>query len=151
MSTFTFRLQRLLEIRQRAEREVATRLVGANDAAEAARRTRSELASVRDAGRERLLVPQASPVGMLHNLSFVLARLDERLDAASSNVNAAEETVAEAEGDLREAFRARRILDRLRERQHEEWKLSAANVDRATMDAIALSRHNQRPTSADQS
>lgn len=150
MSQFRFRLQRLLEIRQRTEREAATRLVDATNEADAARRARSELASVRAAGREQFLVSAPSPVGMLHNLSYVLARLDERLESAATTVAAAEHSVAKVEGELREAFRARHILDRLRDRQHDEWKISAANADRATMDAVALSRFTQRPDAADQ-
>jgi flagellar FliJ protein len=148
---FRFRLQRVLELRERHERDAATALTRAQDTAAAARREAVTLAAARaELASER---PGASaaggragvPVGALHNLSFLLDRLDERVALAGAAVHSAEGTVGEREGALRAAFRDRRALDRLRERHEDAWRAGAAAADRQLMDEIALTRFAQGP------
>jgi flagellar export protein FliJ len=83
------------------------------------------------------------PVGALHNLAFLLDRMDERVAHAGAAVRAADGVVGEREGALRAAFRERRTLDRLRERHQDAWRAGAAAADRQLMDEIALSRFAQ--------
>jgi flagellar FliJ protein len=142
---FRFRLQRVLELRERHERDAATALTRAQEAAEAARRDaealaarRAELAAGAGAGSTA-----GVPVGALHNLAFLLDRMDERVASAGAAVRAAEGAVDEREGALRAAFRERRTLDRLRERHQDAWRAGAAAADRQLMDEIALSRFAQ--------
>jgi flagellar FliJ protein len=143
---FRFRLQRVLELRERRERDAATALTRAQDAAAAARRDAAALAAARaELAAER---PAASAtggmaVGALHNLAFLLDHMDARVARAGAAVHSAEGAVGAHEQALREAFRDRRTLDRLRERHQDAWRSGAAAADRQHMDEIALTRFGQ--------
>ena len=139
---FRFRLQRVLDLRERRERDAATALAQAQEAADAARRDAAALAAAR-AELAAADVGVGVPVGALHNLGFLLDRMDERVAVAGAVVRAAEGTVGEREGALRAAFRDRRTLDRLRERHQDAWRAGAAAADRQAMDEIALARFAQ--------
>jgi flagellar FliJ protein len=140
---FRFRLQRVLEMRERKERDAATALAQAQDAASVARRAAEELAARRAEMAGGAARAGGVPVGALHNLAFLLDRMDEHVARAGTAAQAAERAVAEREGALRHAFRDRRTLDRLRERHHDAWRAGAAAADRTLMDEVALSRFGQ--------
>ena len=139
---FRFRLQRVLELRERRERDAATALTRAQEAADAARQNAEALAMARAelASNDVAGAGAGVPVGALHNLAFLLDRMDERVAHAGAAVRAAEGVVGEHEGALRAAFRDRRTLDRLRERHQNAWRANAAAADRQLVDEIALSR-----------
>lgn len=143
---FTFRLQQVLDLRARAEQSAAARVAVAAERAQLARDAHEALAAVRAAGAREIqrAHSHAPTVGQLANLAFVLDRLDSQLDDSMSRVQDAESGVATAQGDLNAAFQARRVIDRLRERQHEEWRVDVAQADRRTMDEIALARFTPR-------
>ena len=140
---FRFRLQRVLELRAQKERDAATSLARANEAAEVARAERDALSTARDelatAGQNA-----AATVGELQNLSFLLARLDERVEEAGTAVDAAEQTVQQVQGELLTAHQERRAFDRLRDRHHEQWRTTTGQQDRQRMDEIALARFTHR-------
>ena len=140
---FKFRLQRVLELRAQKERDKAASLARANDAADAARAERDALASARD---ELATTGQnaAATVGELQNLSFLLARLDERVVEAGSAVAAAEETVQQVQDELVVAHQERRAFDRLREKHEEQWRTTTGQQERQRMDEIALARFTHR-------
>ena len=143
---FKFRLQRVLDLRERKERDAATALVSAEEAADVARRERAELELARQelAARRVTATPTASlSVGELRNLGFLLERLDERVAVAQSAAAAAERAVETRRGELQVAFRDRRTLDRLRERHLDEHRSAEATADRQLMDEIALTRFTQ--------
>ena len=138
---FRFRLQRVLELRERREQAVATELVQAKDAASAARETREALESARTDLASAPAV--ASSVGELLNLAFLLEQLDARVTDADSAVGEADETVTRVQDALRVAFQDRRALDLLRERHLDSWRAAETQLDRQTMDEIALTRFTQ--------
>ena len=141
---FKFRLQRLLELRERAEREKAIALVQAEAAADAARAALANLEAVRTIGRERMHAAQGvGTVGQLRNLAFVLEQLDEHLQTAQASVSEAEQATELVRQDLSQAHQGRRVLDRLRERHEADWRGAAEQVDRRTRDDIALARFTQ--------
>src|SRR5688500_3826195 len=160
---FRFRLQRVLELRERKERDAATALVTAREQLERAREEEERLAAARDALAAQALAAQAAShggasageapsggasVGALRTLHFLLGRLDERVASAASETTTAEHAAAQRHDELRAAFRDRRTLDRLRERHEESWRSAAAAADRNQMDEIALTRFSQpKPTS----
>jgi flagellar FliJ protein len=147
---FKFRLQRVLDLRERKERDAATALVSAEDAADGARQeqARLELARQELAARRTPDTPAATlSVGELRNIGFLLERLDERVAVAQSAAAAAEAVVEERRGELQVAFRDRRTLDRLRERHLEGYRSAEAAADRQLMDEIALTRFTQGGTS----
>ena len=139
---FRFRLQRVLDMRARTERDAATALVSAQEAADAARDEQLRL----ERQREQLSAAQRTPdaagasVGELRNLGFLLERMDEQVAGAAQLTAAAEGTVLAREDALRAAFRDRRTLDRLREKHQDAWRAGEIAQDRALMDEIALTR-----------
>jgi flagellar protein FliJ len=152
MSRFRFRLQRVLELRQEAERARAAALGDAEGAATVARDARDAIASVRSAGQAQLSDASASgtTVGALQQMQYVLGALDERLEMANSSVTTADSLVRRAQDELREAFQARHALDTLRDKQADAHRAAEQSADRATMDEIALTRfHNTESTPTD--
>jgi flagellar FliJ protein len=143
---FSFRLQQVLELRERVEQSAAARVAAANERARAARDAHDALAAVRAAGAEEIQRAhgEAPTIGHLSGLSFVLDRLDAHLDASEGSVREADAGVATAQGELQLAFQARRVIDRLRERHHEEWRSDASSADRTMMDELALARYSLR-------
>ena len=65
------------------------------------------------------------------------------IDAAHQAAHAAEGVVQERFAAFATAFQERRVLDKLRERDHDSWRAAAVQLDRVTMDAIALTRFTQ--------
>lgn len=139
---FKFRLQRILELREQAEQAKARALASAQDAAEAARRERDALADLHKSSRAELDAAQnAEPrIGHLQQLGFVLQSLDARLESAGDSVRAADEIVEGARKLLDDAARDRRVLDRLKDRHTDQWRIEEAHKDRVGMDEIAISR-----------
>lgn len=143
MSRFKFRLQRLLELRQKKEHEAASAVAAARNAAEAAALREQDLAARRDATRQELLpaAGQTVRVAELHEIAFLVRALDERVVDARKAHEIAEQSVHEKVEELSEAMRDRRILDRLKDRQTEEWRAEDARQEREVMDAIARDRY----------
>ena len=145
---FRFRLQRVLDLRARTERDAATALVSAQEAADAARDAQRQL----ERQRAELAAAQRTPdavgasVGELRNLGFLLERMDVQVAGAAEAAAAAEGARQEREDALRAAFRDRRTLDRLRERHQDAWRAGEAAQDRALMDEIALTRFTTQGT-----
>jgi flagellar export protein FliJ len=134
---FRFRLQRILELRERKQRDAATALVSAQTEAEQAREAQARLEAARAALVESSMpgaATDAASVGTLRNLHFLLERLDSHAESAASAADVAEQTVAQRQDELRLAFQERRTLDRLRERHEETWRATAAAPDRQHMD-----------------
>jgi flagellar FliJ protein len=142
---FKFRLQRILELRAKREQEIATQLAQAQDDAAAARASHAALEAVRSAEIDKLVAAHATErtVGQLQNLSYVLERLDSAVAEASGKVSAADAAVQKVQDELTAAVQERRVLDRLRERQHEAWRAEEVQLDRRLMDSIALSQFHR--------
>ncbi len=145
MTVFKFNLQRILELRSKREQEIATQLSQARSEAEDARQACEALQALRDAGQERWVQAHAADrtVGQMQNLSYVLERLDQCIAEAGHHALATQELVQKVANDLAAAFQERRVLDRLRERRLEEWRTAEVQLDRQTMDGIALARYHQ--------
>jgi flagellar FliJ protein len=139
---FRFRLQRVLDLRARTERDAASALVSAQEVADAAReeQQRLEQQRARLAAAQRTPEAEGTPVGALRTLTFLLERMDHEVAGAAQATAAAEGTVAEREDALRAAFRDRRTLDRLREKHQDAWRAGEVAQDRMLMDEIALTR-----------
>jgi flagellar export protein FliJ len=143
---FEFRLQKVLEIRERVEQAAAARVAAASERAQAARDAHDAIAAVRAAGAEEIqrAHTQAPTIGQLANLAFVLDRLDAQLSASESVVREADAGVEQAQDELQLAFQARRVIDRLKERHHDEWRSDVTSADRVLMDELALARFTLR-------
>jgi|GEM_PF-595252 len=142
---FRFRLQRVLELREKAERAQALELAKAEETASAARQQRDDLQTLRAASRDQLSTAHSADptVGHLHHLGFVLNALDERLGHASQTLSSAEGVVSSARVSLETAARDRRVMDRLKDKHEDEHRAQESHRDRVTMDEIALTRYTR--------
>lgn len=145
---FHFRLQRVLDLRARAEQDAARALAGARAAEEAARAEQDALEAQRAELAAQADPARAPTVGAAHLMGFLLGRLDEQVTAAAAQSAEAERTVTERHLALQAAWRDRRALDLLKGRRLDEWKGTEAAHDRQTMDGIALARFTQHPDGA---
>jgi len=139
---FRFGLQRVLELREEKEKAAATALGEAQQRADAARAAAEQIAAVRSASAAELAAVHGAPrpVGELRQLAFVLDQLDRRVAAAEQAAAERDAEVTQHQDHLTAAFRDRRVLDRLKERHLDAWRVSEVQQDRQTMDAIALTR-----------
>lgn len=135
-----FRLEKLLELRSRREQALAGQLASAEAAARAEHATRDALAALRAQGAGDLLATGRRTVGDLHALHAHVERLDGRLAAQHERIAAAETGVAEAQQRLTVAHQERRVLDRLKEKHVARVRRDEADLDRATMDEVAVAR-----------
>lgn len=144
MTVFRFRLQQVLDLREKQERHLATQLAAALHAEQIARDALESLRAERDAGAEGARQGPSRSVGELTNTAFILQQLDGQITDANDTVSAANNSVSEVKEAFTAAFKDRRILDRLRERHEETYRVTAEQTDRRAMDDIALSRfvHN---------
>ena len=143
MSVFDFSLQELLELRERQEEHSAGELARARQEAHEARRLHTALEAARDAGRDRMALANwvGGAVGHLRNLVDVIGQVDAQIAVAETECGKAEEQVEESMKAMRKAIRERKIIDRLRERRLQEWRIEQADNERKTMDEFALSRY----------
>jgi len=146
MSRFKFRLQRLLDLRQKKEHEAASAVAAARSVHEAATRREEELTERRDSTRQELLPAEGQTVRVaeLHEIAFLVRALDDRVIDARQASQVAERSVQEKLGELGDAMRDRRILDRLKDRRSDEWRAEDARQEREIMDAIARDRFTDR-------
>lgn len=147
---FSFRLQRILELREKAEQARAQELAAAQDSADVARRQRDGLADIQTQSRETLAETHRNGprIGHLQQLGFALQSLDVRVTAADDAVQDADHAVADARRQLEDAARDRRVLGRLKERHADQWRTEEAHKDRLGMDEIALARFSRKSDAA---
>jgi flagellar protein FliJ len=141
-----FSLQRILELRERKEQAVAVRLSSARSVAERARELEEQIESLKREGIERRMgTPgSASTVGELQNTSYIIEQLEQQLTDARTAVKQADGQVNAVLAEFSVATRERQVLDRLKEKKREAAMLEAADADRKTMDAVALTRFGRR-------
>lgn len=147
---FKFPLQRLLDLREQREKEVAAELARAEALRDAARAAHDNLETARQINRERLHAAQqaAGTVGELAQFAFVLEQLDRELTETSQRLGDAERSAERVRQELSAACVDRRVIDRLRERAQEEWRTTSSLRDLQAMDAIALQRFARPSPSA---
>lgn len=139
---FKFRLQRVLDMRVQSEQDAATRLAAARSEADAALLERLRLEAARDQGIEHASVSTGMQpkVGQLQNLRFLVERLNDEIEVAQQEVEAAAEGVRERLEEYSSAFRERHMIDKLREKALETHRSEEVQADRKAMDSVALSR-----------
>ena len=139
---FKFRLQRVLEMRVQTEQDAATRLAAARSEEEAALLERLRLEAASDQGIERAAssAGEQPKIGQLQNLRFLVERLNDEIEFAQQEVDAAAEDVREKLEEYSTAFRDRRMIDKLREKALETHRNEEVQADRKTMDSVALAR-----------
>lgn len=139
---FKFRLQRVLDMRVQSEQDAATRLAAARSEADAALLERLRLEEARDQGIEHASASTGMQpkIGQLQNLRFLVERLNDEIEVAQQEVEAAAEGVRERLEEYSSAFRERHMIDKLREKALETHRSEEVQADRKAMDSVALSR-----------
>jgi len=141
MKPFTFRLERILELRSAAERQQAG-VVGEAAMLESERRRDTD-ASV---AHLDTVHDQLSGHGKL--AAGIRCALGLSAVAAAHHVAAARDALAEAATQQHEALErfaemrtARMSIERLRERQSSEWSVAMTRSEQATNDEVARQLH----------
>lgn len=140
---FRFRLQQVLDLREKHERQLATQLVQAIGHERYAQTTLDDLRAIRDAGIDLPVPGAARSIGELSNMVFLQGALDGQIATATDAVDVAGNAVLEVKEALTGALQDRRVLDKLRDRHEVTHRTSEEQLDRRAMDDIALSRHTQ--------
>ncbi|HEX3865689.1 MAG TPA: flagellar export protein FliJ [Gemmatimonadaceae bacterium] len=146
MSAFKFRLQSVLELREKQEQQTAAKLADAESAADEARLARQALEVIQQNNARALHAAHANAptIGQLKTIGYVIDQLNTHIVDAQTKVVAAEQDVSRARSDLTTALQARRVLSRLRERHLATWRVDDKAADLRAMDELALSRFARR-------
>jgi len=138
--TFRFRLQRVLDLREQRERDCARELTDARAEAEAAERARRALEAAREAGLVRLNRAHGAggAVGHMRNLAFMVSRLEERIRDADEVCRAAHDQVTASLEQYEQTLRDRKVIDKLRDRMLDRWRVEGLRTEQKEMDEIAL-------------
>ena len=142
MSPFKFSLERVRQLRERIEKEAAMNLARAQEA----QRDAHEATARAEADAARACEALANPVGGSARVGDLrpIAMLRDQLQRAAATASEAETTakanVADERRSLGSAIQARRVLDRLRVRQHDAWKVAESREDSAAMDEATRAR-----------
>jgi flagellar biosynthesis chaperone FliJ len=75
--------------------------------------------------------------GLLRNLGLTMSGAADRVEEATSSHAEAEVKVREEERQYHEARKDRRVLELLRERRHEIWKLESSREEQKDIDSQA--------------
>jgi flagellar FliJ protein len=140
---FAFRLERLRELRERAEREQAAVLGAAmrteHERQGALERARAAAERARTgASAVAMAAPQLA--GLLQNLDFAHGMASERVDAAAAELSAATEQVDEQRTLYGEKRRDLRVIEKLKERRLDAWREDSAREEQKETDGVARGR-----------
>jgi flagellar FliJ protein len=146
MSAFKFRLQQVLELREKQEMQSAAKLAEAETAADEARIAKTALESIQQSGARALHEAHAAEptIGHLKTIGYVIDQLNNHIVGAQSRVDQAEQLVDKTRTELTSALQARRVLSRLRERHLASWRTEDNAQNMRQMDELALSRFTRR-------
>jgi flagellar export protein FliJ len=140
MKNFSFRLERVLQLRVAAEQAQARRVADARQDEAACRRLADQAAAlVADAIDQIAATPASlSTAGNLGNVMLVLESARARSAAAAA---AHREAAAKLEIELlsfEQARQARRAIEKLREQRYAQWQSDATRAEQQLTDEVAL-------------
>ncbi len=141
---FTFRLERLLSLRQKAEEVAAIALAEARNAETAAHEAKAALEMHRVRTQESLTLRagDTSTVATLRQVALLMEDADRRIAQADELLTACRTTMLARRDVLNAAVQERRVLGRLKERALDTWQQAAARSEQITMDEFAQTRRN---------
>jgi flagellar protein FliJ len=143
MKRFTFRLDRILDLREKTEKQRARLLRDALLDEDARRCSLEEAESRLDRCAEQIVDAAGSGVtaaGTLQNLGLTIKAAASEVDAADASHQTAEEAVRAEQEKFAEACKDRRVVERLREKRHEEWSVETSRLEQRAIDAISHHR-----------
>ncbi len=139
MKKFTFKLEKLLELRQFEEDKAKAALAEAIAVSE---RLKAEL---RQIAEDRVATNTSrhglsDPVAM-QTIERYIVRLDTRKEQVLQELAQAELVVEEKRTLFAEAMRQRKIIDKLREKKYAEWKKERQKEEEKIIDEIVTAKH----------
>jgi len=143
---FTFRLERVRSLRERAEetareglaRELSLRVRGEAILREAAH----AVAAARDTGRDTVLTPGASGADMLAAQAWLERAERQRINAAA-DLGRRDAEVARSRVALAEAAREREVIEQLKRRRRADHEAEVLRLAQISLDEIALNVHRR--------
>jgi flagellar FliJ protein len=146
MNGFRFRLQKVLDLRERLERESATALAAARNEAAEARQAMEALQHARERGvvEAGRTASASATAGELQRIALLIEHLDEHLAVAESAHREAGDKVNDLAAAFERALTERQVIERLRERKLADWRGNEDKRDQALMDAVAVTRYARK-------
>ncbi len=142
MTPFKFSLERVRQLRERAEKEAALNLARAQVAENEAREQTAEAEARARCASEALSAQpgNATRIGDLRPIAMLREQLGVAAEQAAAGHVQAQAQVVDEKRSLGAAMQARRMLDRLREKKLDHWKVDAGREEMAVMDEVARTR-----------
>jgi flagellar FliJ protein len=146
MRSFRFGLQKVLELREEEEQNRARALADAERRAEEARRQLDYVRQIRAEEAEKLMRAhtEGCSVGQLRNLGQVIEQLTARVEHAEERYDEAAAVVRSTREELVSAMQDRRVMDQLRDRKHDAWRLALRGAESKQMDELAIGMYQRR-------
>jgi flagellar export protein FliJ len=145
MKRFQFRLEKILQLRSRVERERAQALGRAMRAEQACREAVEEALSQLSRCNEQMAgsPEEVSTAGLLRNLGLTVEAAAQRLHLAERDHAEAVDERAEEQERFGQARIDRRVVERLREHQAAAHSLEASRHEQRELDGISGKPRNR--------
>ncbi|MCS6948885.1 MAG: flagellar export protein FliJ [Armatimonadota bacterium] len=140
MRRFEFSLQQVLEYRQRREEQMLRAFAEAQAQLAHERSVLDRLLTEREACLYRSQRQNRLTIEILTVEQNYLSALEERIEVQRERVAQAERTLEERRQALIEAQRERKALERLREKQYEQWRQEMLRAEQKALDELATTR-----------
>lgn len=142
MKRFVFRLERLLQLREAAERDQARVLAGALRHEEAQlKRLRASEAQLAEAEAQYHTTPRdLSQAGTLQNLELTIQALARETRSQGEAHDQSLQQLERERHQFEQARMARRVIERLREHRRDAWGESVSRLEQSENDDVALER-----------
>jgi len=139
MKKFSFRLERLLHLKQSAEDQRAKQLANSMQAAAAVEERAAESARRKGQGEKQVSDIRSAglPAGVLQIAEMALRAVRGKSDHDARDYRTAQAHVAGEEARFHEARKERLSLERLREKQEDTWLQDARRYEQTEIDEIA--------------
>jgi len=144
MKGFVFRLERLLQLRSRAESERAQALGQAMREEDAQRQMLEEASERLGRCGDQIagVLGGVAPAGALTNLGLAIEAAMRQVDSAALSHQAALDQMHQERELFGQARVERRVVERLREKRHAAWTEEASRAEQSELDSVARSRRS---------
>jgi len=142
MKKFSFKLEKLLELRLFEEDKAKAALAEAIAVSE---RLKAELRQI----AENRAATNASRAGIsdpvtMQSIELYIIRLDTRKEQALQELAQAELVVEEKRKLFAEAMRQRKIIDKLKEKKYDQWKKERQKEEESIVDEIVTAKEARK-------
>ncbi|HOQ06578.1 MAG TPA: flagellar export protein FliJ [Clostridiales bacterium] len=147
MAKFIFKMQSVLNIRKQKEDSIKNELADAMRKLEAEKRKLAELEDrLENTVREFNEKTKKSTVHELIEFNEYLSVLNSRIRSQKENVNIAAQYVDKVREELVKAMKDRKILEKLKDRQYEQFLMEQKKLEQKTNDEIVSYNYNDSNT-----